>query len=225
MGPYACRLVAEVQGRQAAQSARRVGDLHGGPLRGHHRLPRRQPGWHSGDEAGVPVIARTPPPSLVSSASYLGATSVSEVCKSFSGMVKLCGGSPWAASYRGCCCFLASECTGPGHWPIQRRPRGSPGSHHAHYCAPPRHPLTHRSHPSTSASAISSPRKQHQCCVSVPAWDTHVVGTPNCAPLMHRGGAAECTTQQGAPRALGLLLMAVPLFCFQSHITFISTHT
>lgn len=46
-------LVAEAEGRQAAEVAGRAGDLHTGPLGGHHRLPWGQPGWHPGEDAQV----------------------------------------------------------------------------------------------------------------------------------------------------------------------------
>lgn len=46
-------LVAEAEGRQAAEAAWRAGDLHTGPLGGHHRLPRGQPGRHPGEDAQV----------------------------------------------------------------------------------------------------------------------------------------------------------------------------
>lgn len=46
-------LVAEAQGTQAVEVVGRVGDLHTGPLGGHHCLPGRQPGWHPGQDARV----------------------------------------------------------------------------------------------------------------------------------------------------------------------------
>lgn len=46
-------LAAEAEGCQAVEVARRAGDLHTGPLGGHHSLPRGQPGRHPGEDAQV----------------------------------------------------------------------------------------------------------------------------------------------------------------------------
>ena len=46
-------LAAEAEGSQAVEVARRLGDLHTGPLGGHHCLPGRLPGWHPGQDARV----------------------------------------------------------------------------------------------------------------------------------------------------------------------------